>query len=62
MRNRLDRTNSMCAVPAVSRWQTREPIRWELVRRMRIKIARGEYETPERMQTALDRILEALRG
>ncbi len=62
MRNRLDQTNSMDAGRAVGRWPIREPIRWDLVRKMRIKIARGEYETPERMQAAIDRIIGALRG
>jgi hypothetical protein len=36
------------------------PIRWELVERVRREIAAGSYDTPEKMEIALDRLLEQL--
>jgi hypothetical protein len=36
------------------------PVRWELVRRVREEIAVGVYETPEKMDLALARLLERL--
>jgi hypothetical protein len=36
------------------------PIRWELVERVRREIAAGVYETPEKMDVALARLLEQL--
>jgi hypothetical protein len=35
-------------------------IRWELVRRVRREIAAGAYDTPERWEAALDRLLDQL--
>jgi hypothetical protein len=34
------------------------PIRWELVERARRAIADGTYDTPEKMEVALQRLLE----
>jgi hypothetical protein len=39
---------------------TAQPIRWELVERVRREIAAGTYETPEKMEKALERLLEQL--
>ena len=36
------------------------PIRWELVNRVRLEIEAGTYDTPEKMEIALDRLLEQL--
>ena len=36
------------------------PIRWELVERVRREIAAGSYDTPEKMEIALERLLEQL--
>ncbi len=37
----------------------REPrIRWELVQRIKKEIAAGTYETPEKLEKALERLLE----
>jgi anti-sigma28 factor (negative regulator of flagellin synthesis) len=36
------------------------PIRWELVNRVRQEIADGTYETPERWDVALDRLMDRL--
>jgi hypothetical protein len=33
-------------------------IRWELVQRIRKEIAAGTYETPEKLEKALERMLE----
>ena len=35
-------------------------IRWELVQRIRREIAEGVYDTPEKMEQALARLLEKL--
>jgi negative regulator of flagellin synthesis FlgM len=35
-------------------------IRWELVERIRREIAAGSYETSEKLDMALDRLLERL--
>jgi hypothetical protein len=35
-------------------------IRWDLVDRVRGEIANGDYETPEKWQAALDRLLDRL--
>jgi hypothetical protein len=41
--------------------RTREPrIRWELVQRIRNEIAAGTYETPEKLEKAVERLLERL--
>ena len=37
-------------------------IRADLVRRVRREIAAGTYETPEKLDAALDRLLEDLKG
>lgn len=37
------------------------PIRWELVERVRREIASGTYATPEKLQIALERMLDRLR-
>jgi len=51
-------------VPAVSR--SRRPsdpaIRIDLVQRVRREIAAGTYETPEKWEAALDRLLERLEA
>jgi hypothetical protein len=36
------------------------PIRWELVDRVRREIADGTYETPEKWDLALDRLMDRL--
>ncbi len=36
------------------------PIRWDLVNRVRREIAAGTYDTAEKMDAALDRLLERL--
>jgi anti-sigma28 factor (negative regulator of flagellin synthesis) len=36
------------------------PIRWDLVERIRAEIAEGTYETPEKWQAAVDRLLDQL--
>jgi hypothetical protein len=36
------------------------PIRWELVDRVRQEIADGTYETPEKWDVALDRLMDRL--
>ena len=38
----------------------RTDIRMELVQRVRREIAEGTYDTPEKMQVALDRLLDRL--
>jgi hypothetical protein len=39
----------------------REPrIRWELVQRIRKEIAAGTYETPEKLEKAMERLLKRL--
>jgi len=35
-------------------------VRWDLVERIRQEIADGTYETPEKWETALDRLLKRL--
>lgn len=35
-------------------------IRWDLVHRVRREIAAGDYDTPERWQAALDKLLDQL--
>jgi hypothetical protein len=35
-------------------------IRWDLVQRVRREIAAGTYDTPEKMEIALSRLLEQL--
>ncbi len=37
------------------------PIRWELVARVRREIAAGTYATPEKLQIAMERMLDRLR-
>lgn len=38
---------------------TNDPnVRWELVKQIRREIAAGRYETPEKLDCALDRLLE----
>jgi hypothetical protein len=39
-----------------------QPIRWELVERVRREIAAGIYETPEKMDIALNRLQERLEN
>jgi hypothetical protein len=47
--------------PAVARYQTGDPaIRHDLVARVRREIAAGTYDTPEKMDAALARMLERL--
>ncbi|MER3417298.1 MAG: hypothetical protein C4297_13980 [Gemmataceae bacterium] len=41
--------------------KARGSIRWELVRRVRREIAAGTYDTPDKLRTALERLLERLR-
>jgi hypothetical protein len=36
------------------------PIRWDLVERVRREIEAGTYDTPEKMEVALDRLLQRL--
>ncbi len=36
-------------------------IRWELVQRIRSEIAAGTYETPEKLEKAVERMLERLQ-
>jgi len=36
------------------------PIRWQLVERVRREIEAGSYDTPEKMEIALDRLLKRL--
>jgi hypothetical protein len=38
------------------------PIRTELVERIRREIANGTYETPDKWEVALDRLLDSLEG
>lgn len=41
--------------------EEREPcIRWELVQKVRREIAAGIYETPEKLEVALERLLDCL--
>jgi hypothetical protein len=35
-------------------------VRWELVARVRQEIAAGTYETPEKLEAALERLLDRL--
>ena len=37
-----------------------EGMRWELIQRIRSEIEAGTYETPERWETALERLAESL--
>ena len=39
-----------------------QPIRWELVNRVRREIADGIYETPEKWDVALDRLTDRLNS
>jgi hypothetical protein len=39
---------------------TDQTIRWDLVERVRREIAQGTYETPEKWDVALDRLLDRL--
>ena len=48
--------------PKNERRPTPVPIRHDLVERVRREIAAGTYETPERWEAALDRLLEHLEG
>ena len=42
--------------------EQREPrIRWELVQRIRKELAAGTYETPEKLEKAMERLLERLQ-
>lgn len=47
------------AAPRPSR-PARGGVRWDLVLRVRAAIARGDYETPERLRVTAERVLEAL--
>ncbi len=38
-----------------------DPVRWDLVRRVRREIARGELDTPEKWDVVLNRLLSDLR-
>lgn len=38
------------------------PVRRELIERIRAEIAAGDYETPERLEAAVERLLQDLRG
>lgn len=38
------------------------PVRRELVERIKAEIAAGTYETPERLEAAIERLLEDIRG
>lgn len=44
------------------RRQEDRPIRTELVERVRREIAEGTYDTPEKWELALDRLLRRLEG
>jgi hypothetical protein len=37
-----------------------KPVRWELVERVREEIAEGIYDSPDKWELALDRLLEQL--
>lgn len=37
-------------------------IRWDLVNRIREEIARGDYDTEEKLDVAIDRYLDCLEG
>ena len=39
-----------------------ELVRWELIDRVRTEIAKGTYDTDERWQAALDRLLREIEG
>ena len=63
----LDSTNSPREAGTMSsnehQNQTKEsPIRWELVERVRREIEAGTYETSEKMDLALERLLDQLEG
>jgi hypothetical protein len=38
-----------------------QPIRWDLVERVRREIAQGTYDTPEKWEAALDRLWHRLK-
>ena len=42
--------------------RSRRPIRWDLVHRVRREIADGIYETPEKWDVALDRLMDRLNS
>jgi hypothetical protein len=50
----------------LARWIRRAkqlpPVRKELVERIRAEINAGDYETPERLEAAVERLLQDLRG
>jgi hypothetical protein len=48
-----------------ARWSKRarhRHIRWELVERVRREIAEGTYESPEKLEIAMDRLLDHVQG
>lgn len=48
------------AQPATEVGRT-DPVRWDLVRRVRRELARGELDTPEKWDVILNRLLSDLR-
>ncbi len=56
----LEAAGGTTNAPVVDSVTPGRPIRWELVERVRREIAAGTYETPEKLQIALERIIERL--
>lgn len=46
--------NSLCLVECS---ETTEDIRWDLVEQIRAEIESGTYETPEKLEIALEKLL-----
>ena len=46
----------------IRRAQQLPPVRRELVERIKAEIAAGTYETPERLEAAIERLLKDIRG
>jgi len=57
---RSDRSRNL--PPQTAEERKREQVRWDLVNRVRAEIAAGIYETEEKWEQALDRLLEDTDG
>jgi hypothetical protein len=55
-----DRENHNMNSNKMTERREEHPIRWDLVERVRREIAEGSYDTPEKMEIALDRLLAQL--
>ena len=50
----------LAAEPGVAEAEDNPPIRHELVARVRREIAAGTYDTPERLEAALERLFQSI--